>query len=295
MSTKSRITDLLNGETFENEDTRAYFLRRVGLHLVLYGVAFLFIIPYLWMISRGFQPRWQLFAAEPYLIPREITFEWYSFLLEDTPIIRWTVNTVIIAGGATIVVLLVDSMIAYSLTRLNWPGKRIIFAVIVGSFMVPGIVNLIPVYQIIVELGLLNSYLGVMLPVIAGPIGVFMLVQFFKDFPEEIEESARLDGFSTFQIYFRLVLPLMKSALVALGLFIFIWTWNAFLWPLVILQQESMYTLPIGLVVLQDTMTAQQPGLLMASALFASLPLFIVFLLLQKQLVQAVQMQGTTG
>lgn len=295
MSTKSRITDLLNGETFENEDTRAYFLRRVGLHLVLYGVAFLFIIPYLWMISRGFQPRWQLFAAEPYLIPREITFEWYSFLLGDTPIIRWTVNTVIIAGGATIVVLLVDSMIAYSLTRLNWPGKRIIFAVIVGSFMVPGIVNLIPVYQIIVELGLLNSYLGVMLPVIAGPIGVFMLVQFFKDFPEEIEESARLDGFSTFQIYFRLVLPLMKSALVALGLFIFIWTWNAFLWPLVILQQESMYTLPIGLVVLQDTMTAQQPGLLMASALFASLPLFIVFLLLQKQLVQAVQMQGTTG
>lgn len=295
MSTKSRVTDLINGETFENEDARAYFLRRVGLHAVLYGVAFLFIIPYLWMISRGFQPRWQLFAAEPYLIPREITFQWYSFLLGDTPIIRWTVNTVIIAGGATIVVLLVDSMIAYSLTRLDWPGKRIVFAVIVGSFMVPGIVNLIPVYQIIVELGLLNSYLGVMLPVIAGPIGVFMLVQFFKDFPEEIEESARLDGFSTFQIYFRLVLPLMKSALVALGLFIFIWTWNAFLWPLVILQQESMYTLPIGLVVLQDTMTAQQPGLLMASALFASLPLFIVFLLLQKQLVQAVQMQGTTG
>ena len=295
MSTKSLLENIRSGDTFEHRDARDYFLRRVALHAALYGAALLFIIPYLWMVSRGFQPRWQLFAAEPYLFPREITFQWYGFLLEDTPIIRWTINTFIIAGGATIAVLVVDSMIAYSLTRLQWPGKRIIFAVIVGSFMVPGIVNLIPVYQIIVHLGLLNTYLGVMLPAIAGPIGVFMLVQFFKDFPDEIEESARIDGFSTFQIYSRIVLPMMKSALVALGLFIFIWTWNAFLWPLVILQQESMYTLPIGLVVLQDTMTAQQPGLIMASALFASLPLFIVFLLLQKQLVQAVQMQGTTG
>ncbi|WP_207592328.1 ABC transporter permease subunit [Halomontanus rarus] len=295
MSTKSILNDIRNGETFENQDARNHFLRKVALYVGLYGAAFLFIIPYLWMISRGFQPRWQLFAAEPYLIPREITFEWYSFLLEGTPIVRWTVNTVIIAGGATLAVLIVDSMIAYSVTRLNWPGKRVVFSVIVASFMVPGIVNLIPVYQIIVELGLLNSYLGVMLPVIAGPIGVFMLVQFFKDFPDEIEESARIDGFSTFQIYTRLVLPMMKSALTALGLFIFIWTWNSFLWPLIILQRESMYTLPIGLVVLQDTMTAQQPGLIMASALFASLPLFIVFLLLQKQLVEAVQMQGTVG
>ncbi|MCU4742522.1 carbohydrate ABC transporter permease [Halobacteria archaeon AArc-m2/3/4] len=295
MSTKSFLNDIRNGETFENQDARNLFFRKIALYAGLYGAALLFIIPYLWMISRGFQPRWQLFAAEPYLIPREITFQWYSFLFEGTPIIRWTINTIIIAGGATLAVLLVDSMIAYSLTRLNWPGKRVVFSVIVASFMVPGIVNLIPVYQIIVELGLLNSYLGVMLPVIAGPIGVFMLVQFFKDFPDEIEESARIDGFSTFQIYTRLILPMMKSALTALGLFIFIWTWNAFLWPLILLQEESMYTLPIGLVVLQDTMTAQQPGLIMASALFASLPLFIVFLLLQKQLVEAVQMQGTVG
>jgi multiple sugar transport system permease protein len=295
MSTRSFLDGVREDTLFDEDVPTEQAVRKLGVYAGLIGAALLFVIPYLWMISRSFQPQDALFSRYPYLIPPDITFEWFSFLFGGTPIVQWTINTVIIAGGATIMVLVADSMIAYSLTRLNWPGRSVVFSVIVASFMVPGIVNLIPVYQLITELGLLNTYLGVILPAAAGPIGVFMLVQFFRDFPEEIEESARLDGFSTFQIYLRLILPLMKPALTALALFIFIWTWNSFLWPLVILQDQAMYTLPIGLVTLRDTLTAQQPGLVMASSLFASLPLFIVFIALQGKLVRAVKMQGTVG
>lgn len=268
-------------------------VRKAGVYAVLYGTAFLFTIPYLWMVSASFQTRAEILDATPNFIPPEITFRWYDVLFTQSAIIQWTLNTIIIAAGTTIMVLIIDSMIAFSLTQLDWPGKRMIFSIIVASFMVPGIVNLIPVYTIIVDLGLINSYLGVILPSAAGALGVFMLVQFFRDFPESLIEAARLDGFSTPRIYAQIVLPMMKPALTALGLFIFIWTWNSFVWPLLILQGSTAYTLPIGLVTLRDNMVASQPGIVMSSTVVASIPLFIVFLLLQKQLVRAVEMQGT--
>jgi multiple sugar transport system permease protein len=287
MSTKTNtITDSL---TITNER-----LRTVGLYVALYGTALLFLIPYLWMFATSIMPREQVYSETPYLIPRGITFEWYESLLSGSLIVQWTVNTFILAIVTTIIVLLVDAMIAYSLTRLEWPGRRFVFSAIVASFMVPGIVNLVPVYIIVNELGLINSLWGVVLPSVAGPLGVFMLVQFFKDIPDELEEAARLDGFSRLRIFTHIVMPLMRSALAALGLFIFIWTWNAFLWPLIILQREAIYTLPVGLVTLQDTMGITEPGVIMASAVIASLPLLVVFLILQKHLVRAVEMQGTT-
>jgi len=269
-------------------------LRTAGVYAALYGAAFLFVIPYWWMFATSVKPREQVYSAVPHLIPSEITFEWYRQLLFETQIIQWTVNTVLLATITTVVVLLVDSMVAYSLTRLEWPGRRIVFAIIVGSFMVPGIINLVPVFMIASELGLVNSPWGVVLPMAAGPLGVFMLVQFFKDIPEELEEAARLDGFSRLRIFTHIILPLMRSALAALGLFIFIWTWNSFLWPLIILQRSSMYTLPIGLVTLQDSMGVTEPGIVMTSAVIASMPLLVAFLLLQNHLVKAVEMQGTT-
>lgn len=288
MSTSSGLGKIIQDTALDNRS-----VRKAGIYAALYGAAFLFIIPYLWMISASFQTRSEIFDPTPNIIPSEITFRWYSVLFSESQIIQWTLNTIFIAAATTIVVLTIDSMIAFALTQLDWPGKRIIFAIIVASFMVPGIVNLIPVYTIVVQLGLINQYLGVILPSAAGALGVFMLVQFFRDFPEDIIEAARLDGFSTVRIYAQIVLPMMKPALTALGLFIFIWTWNSFVWPLLILQNSSAYTLPIGLVTLRDNMAVSQPGIVLTSTVVASIPLFIVFLLLQKQLVRAVEMQGT--
>lgn len=288
MSTTNKFSEALQGASIGNVS-----VKKIGVYVSLYGAAFLFAIPYLWMVSASFQTRQEIMDATPNIIPPTITFKWYQVLFAESQIIQWTLNTIFIATATTIMVLVIDSMIAFSLTQLDWPGKRVIFSIIVASFMVPGIVNLIPVYTIITKLGLINDYLGVILPASAGALGVFMLVQFFRDFPDSLIEAARLDGFSTPRIYFQIVLPMMKPALTALGLFMFIWTWNSFVWPLIILQDSSAYTLPIGLVTLRDNMAVSQPGIVMTSTVVASIPLFIVFLLLQNQLVRAVKMQGT--
>ncbi|RBI59073.1 carbohydrate ABC transporter permease [halophilic archaeon] len=264
-----------------------------GIYAVLYGVAFLFLVPYLWMFSTSIKPQGQVFTQVPHWIPADVTARWYLLLLQETPIVQWVINTFVISTVTTVMVLTIDSMIAFAITKLDWPGKRYVLGIIIASFMVPVYVNIIPLYTLISELGLLNNYLAVILPFAAGPLGVFMLVQFFRDVPDELIEAARLDGFSSLRIYTHIVLPLMKPALVSLALFMFVWSWNQFLWPLLVLQNSMAYTLPIGLVTMQPT-NVYQPGVEMAAAAIASVPLFVVFLLLQDQLINAIQMQGAT-
>ncbi|QLG27805.1 carbohydrate ABC transporter permease [Halorarum halophilum] len=268
-------------------------VRNALLHVVMYGAAFLFVLPYLWMISTSLMTREDAIASGMNWIPNPVSVGSYMQLFTGSLILEWTINTILIASVTTLLVLLCDSMIAFALTRLDWPGQRYVLGLIIASFMVPGFVNIIPLYSLISELGLINNYLAVILPFVAGPLGVFLLVQFFRDIPYELQEAAQLDGFSTVRIYTHVILPLSKSILSALGLFIFVWSWNQFLWPLIVLQNEAAYTLPIGIVVLRDTFT-YQPSLTMASAILASGPLFVVFLLLQEQLIAAVEMQGVT-
>ncbi|WP_435092909.1 carbohydrate ABC transporter permease [Halorubrum sp. N11] len=268
--------------------------KTVGLYVALYGAALLFITPYLYMLSTSLKTEAFAFSQQPYWIPPEITFRWYQAVLQGAPILQWLINTLVIAGATTIIVVIIDSMIAFSLTKLDWPGKRIVFTVIIASFMVPIYANMVPLYTIISDFGLLNSPLAVILPFSAIPIGVFLFTQFFKDLPDSVIEAAKLDGFSTFQIYLRIVLPLMKPAIAALSLYTFVYTWNQFLWPLIVLQGETSFTLPVGIVTTQPTQVFQ-PGAEMAVTLIAAAPLFVVFLILQEHLVNAVQMQGTTG
>ena len=268
-------------------------VRNAVLHVVMYGAAFLFVLPYIWMISTSLMTREDAIAPGMNWIPTPVSIGSYMQLFTGSLILEWTVNTILIASVTTLLVLLCDSMIAFALTRLDWPGQRYVLGLIIASFMVPGFVNIIPLYSLISELGLINNYLAVILPFVAGPLGVFLLVQFFRDIPYELQEAAQLDGFSTVRIYTHVILPLSKSILSALGLFIFVWSWNQFLWPLIVLQNETAYTLPIGIVVLRDTFT-YQPSLTMASAILASGPLFVLFLLLQEQLIAAVEMQGVT-
>lgn len=265
----------------------------VLIHAFLYVTAVLFALPYLYMVTVSFQPRSIAIEPRPYWIPAEVTLEHYQWLLENSLIVEWTINTFIIAGAATVLILVIDSMIAFSLSRLDWPGKGIILSIIVASFMVPYYLNIVPLFTVVSNMGLVSSKLGVILPATASPLGVFLLYQFFKDIPEEYEEAARLDGFSNVQIYTRIILPLSKPVLTALALFMFVFNWNAFLWPLIVLQDNTSYTLPIGLVALQNAQI-YRPGREMAAALIASVPLLIVFLWLQQYLVQAVEMQGVT-
>jgi multiple sugar transport system permease protein len=246
------------------------------------------------MVSTSLTPEQFTFSNKPYWIPPEITFRWYDAVLAGAPIVQWGFNTFVIAATTTVLVVLLDSMIAFSLTKLDWPGKRIVFTIIVASFMVPVFANMVPLYTIITDFGLINNPLAVILPFSAMPIGVFLFTQFFDDLPDSVIEAAKLDGFSTFQIYYKIVLPLMKPAIAALSLYTFVYTWNQFLWPLIVLQGQQQFTLPVGIVTMQPTQVFQ-PGAEMAGTFLAVLPLFVVFLILQEHLVNAVQMQGTTG
>jgi multiple sugar transport system permease protein len=269
-------------------------IRSLGVYAALYGAAALFLVPYAYMVSTSVKPEQYTFTSQPYWIPPEFTTRWYEAVLSGAPMIQWGVNTFVIAATTTVLVVILDSMIAFSLTKLDWPGKKIVFTVIVASFMVPVFANMVPLYTIITDFGLINNPLAVILPFSAMPIGVFLFTQFFNDLPDSVIEAAKLDGFSTFQIYYKIVLPLMKPAIAALSLYTFVYTWNQFLWPLIVLQGQQQFTLPVGIVTMQPTQVFQ-PGAEMAGTFLAVLPLFVVFLLLQEHLVNAVQMQGTTG
>ena len=270
------------------------FVRTAAVYIALYGAALLFILPYLWMISTSLKPEKYAFSKVPHWIPPQVTLHWYQAVIANAPILNWLWNTLLIAGATTIIVVLIDSMIAFSLTKLDWPGQSAVLGLIVASFMVPVYANMVPLYTLVTKLHLINNPLAVILPFSAMPIGVFLFVQFFRDLPDSVIEAARLDGFSTFQIYTRIVLPLMKPAIAALSLYTFVYTWNQFLWPLIVFQNTKSFTLPVGIVTMQPTQVFE-PGAQMAGTLLAALPLFLVFLVLQEHLVNAVQMQGTTG
>ena len=261
-------------------------------YIVLYSLGLLFLVPYLWMLSTSLKPPQLVFSQIPHWIPDTISLQWYSAVLAESQIVRWTFNTFLVAGSTTVVVVVFDSLVAYSLTKLNWFGKRFLTLVIIASFLVPTQVNIVPLYTVISQIGLVNNPLGMILPLSAAPLGIFLLIQFFEDVPDKTIEAARLDGFSSFRIYWKIVLPMMRPALAALSLYTFITTWNQFLWPLVVFQDSTWFTLPIGIVTMQPT-NVFQPGAQMAGALIASLPLFVLFLVLQNQLVTAVQAQGT--
>lgn len=266
-------------------------LKTLVIYGLMYGTAVLFLIPYITMISMAFKPAQQVFTLEPNWIPNPPTIHWFEVVMSGTQIVQWTINTAIIATVTTIVVIVIDSMVAFSLTKLNWPGQKAVLSVILAALMVPVYVNIVPLYDLITTLGLTNTLTGMFLPLTAGPIGVFLFIQFFRDLPDSIFEAARLDGFSSFQIYTRIVMPMMKPAVSALGLYTFVWSWNRFLWPLVVASDSVKYTLPVGIVTMQPT-NIYQPSITMVGSLIAALPLFIVLMGLQDKMIGAIQMQA---
>ncbi|MFC7078203.1 carbohydrate ABC transporter permease [Haloarcula halophila] len=268
-------------------------LYEVGVYVVLYGLALLWFIPLLRMFALSVTPSTQLFGFQ--WVPTRVTLAfWIETITTSDLLGRWILNTFIIASTTTALIVVVDSMVAFSLTRLEWPGRKAILGIIIASFMVPPQINVIPLFTLINRLGWVNSYQALVFPFVAGPLGVFLLVQFFRDIPEDLEESARLDGFSTFRIYAQIILPLSLPVITALALFVFVWSWNQYLWPLIVLQNEAAYTLPVGATTLQSVY-AQESNRLMANLALISLPLFIVFLLFQDKLISSVQMQAGTG
>ncbi|MGH8020154.1 MAG: carbohydrate ABC transporter permease [Opitutaceae bacterium] len=228
------------------------------------------------------------------LIPREWTLENFRRVLdtpEEVPIGRWFFNSLLIASATTALVLAVSSLAAYVLVRLRPPGSRLIFSIIVGTMMVPGQILLVPLYQILDQLHWIDTPMALVFPGAAGAFGTFMLAQFFRGIPVELEEAAVLDGCGRFGVFRHVVLPLGAPAFATLAIFTFIGSWNNFIAPLVFLDSLRNYTLPVGIALFQSSYAAEY-GVTFAASFLSTLPVLAAFLLFQRHIVQSVALTG---
>ncbi len=271
-------------------------LQRIGIYAVLIFFALLFLAPLAWMISTSFKPKSQWFGREIYWIPRTITNENYSKLLNNPqlPIGRWFVNSILVASIATILTLMIDSMAAYAYARMRFPGRKAIFALLLATLFLPGMMFLVPNFVTVARLGWINTYRGVIVPGLAGVFGIFFLRQFFETIPRELEEAAQIDGASPAVTFFRVALPLARPAMATLAIITFLGSWNEFLWALLILKDRKLQTLPPGLATLQGAYTSEY-GQMMAGAVIAAVPVLVMYITLQKYIVQSVATTGLAG
>lgn len=266
-------------------------LRRVALYTGITAAAFIVLLPVIWMVGASVRPESNLLSHPSQLFPTSITFSHYRNVMSAIPFVHEFLNTVVFAGSVTMLSLVFDSMTAYALARLDFPGKKVFFLLILLFLMVPPQITLIPVYQIVAKLGLVNTYPGLIVPRATNAFGIFFLRQFFVGIPSDLSQAARVDGAGEFRIYWRIILPLARPALLTLGLFHFMYNWNDLLWPLIITTDTNMATLPAGLAQFSGTHVVEY-GLLMAGATMAMLPMLLAFIFVQRKFIQGI---ATTG
>jgi multiple sugar transport system permease protein len=260
-------------------------------YLWLYAGAFVFLLPLIWMVVASLRTQQDLFDNPASLIPGSLTFDAYGEVWRQIPFGRFFVNTVVFAGTVTVISLFFDALAAYALAKLEFRGKNVVFWLVLIVLMVPFQITLVPLFQLMSDLGLVNTIPGLVLPRITNAFGIFMLRQFFISLPRELDDAARVDGLSEWGIFRKIVLPLSKPVLVTLALFHFMYNWNDLLWPLVMTTSEQMRTLPAGLALFMGTHVVNHP-VLMAGATIAMAPLIIGFVFAQRYFIQSVAMTG---
>ena len=264
----------------------------IGINLLL----LIFVVPLLWMVLTSFRTVEDSRRIPISIIPDELTLRAYKLIFADeqNPVFLWLLNSLLAAVGHVVVVLITASMAAYPLARMNFRGKNVIFAIIIGTLFVPSFIFLMPNYLMMDRLLWLDTLLALIVPGAAGAFGVFFLRQFFLSIPRELEESARVDGANTWQILTRIVLPISKPALVTLGLIAFLSNWNEFIWPIFVLFSPERLTLPAGLSTLQAAYNIDYP-VVMAGATIAAVPVLILYIFVQKYVIEGVATSGLKG
>lgn len=271
--------------------------RMVAWYAVVGGLGLVIVAPLLWMLSTSVKSNNDATTVPPSVLPRELSGEGYRTVLtaeSQTPVVRWFFNSLLAASLHALLVLAVASTAAYALARLQFRGRRLLFAVIVTTLFVPPFALLIPNYLIVDGLGWLDSLAVLVVPAAASAFGVFFLRQFFLSLPVELEEAAELDGANRWQIFTRVVLPLAKPALATLAVLSFLTNWNDFLWPIYVLFSPERLTLPPGLATLQSAYVTDYP-VIMAGAVLASVPALVLFVIAQRYVIEGVSRTGLKG
>jgi multiple sugar transport system permease protein len=266
-------------------------LSPVALVAVLIGAAIM-VAPLAWTLLLSLKANSALVGDSGAALHGPYTLENYGAIVGNALTMRWLMNSFIVSIGTTLGVLLLSSLAGYGFARLDFPFRRTLFFLVLLGLAIPQQAVILPQHRLFAELGLHNSYPGLILPGLAGPFGVFFMTQYFRAIPTDLDEAAMLDGASRFTIFWKVLMPLTLPAQATLGVFTFLGSWNDYWWPLISATKSDMYTLTVGLAASQMNY-AQTSGLgfLMAQAVFASIPIFIVYIVFQKQIVRA--MAGT--
>ena len=260
--------------------------------LVLFVGGILMVMPIAYMLSTSL--KWPHEVYNVNLIPVEPTIENYTYVLEDGRFYGWFVNSLLIAIITTVSNVIFDSLVGYTLCKFRFPGRYIVFIAILSTLMIPTEMLVIPRYLMSQQFGWLDTHWGIMFPGLMTAFGTFLMKQFFETVPDDFIEAARIDGLNELQIWWTVAMPLVKPALAALAIFVFLGNWTAFIWPLIVTNSVEMYTLPVGLSTFGDEADVQWE-LIMTGAAISTIPTLVVFLVFQRFIIRGVVMAGLKG
>ena len=263
-----------------------------GVYVALAVGLIAMVIPFLWMVISSIKPEAEVRAVPPTWWPETVTLDNYETLFRKLDFPVYFLNSTLVALAVTVGNVVFGSMLGYALAKLDFPGKRAMFGLVLMTLMIPGVVTFVPLFLLTTNLGLANTLPGMFLPFLAGPFGVFLMRQFISGLPDELIQAARVDGAGELRIFFSIILPLCGPALATLGILSFLTSWNNFLWPLVVAQTEDKYTLPVALALYSVGQNATKYGLLLAGAVVVVIPVIAVFLALQRYIMQGISMTG---
>lgn len=267
-------------------------------YIILAVVSVVFAFPILWAIVCSLKTEAEILSYPPKWIPDTFTLENYTTVLAKYPYVDWVKNSLITAIAGTLLILFLSSLAAYAFGRFQFRGKKLLYGTVVAMLLIPIQAYMIPLFLLSSKLGLLNNYMGIILPSAANVTSIFILTSFFKGLPNELEEAARIDGCGEGRIFFQIMLPLSKPALSTVVILTFISNWNSFLWPMICIRQDALKTLPVGIAQFMGAVNGNaqfQYGTALAGCCMAVIPTLLVFLCLQRYFVEGIASSGIKG
>lgn len=268
----------------------------VGRYAMMLPLSAMFIVPWVWMISTSLKSPSELAIWPPIWIPNPIRWDNYLLALQQAPFLRYLLNTLTIAVPSVIGAVVSNSLVAYGFARVRWPGRDIVFALVLATLMLPGFVTFIPLYVTFRQLNWLNTYLPLIVPSFLGnAFYIFLLRQFLMRLPEELSDAARVDGASEWRIFVRIILPLTKPALAVVALFQFLGSWNDYFGPLIYINDQSKYTIALGIANMQSSYGFSNFAWIMAATCMSVLPIIVLFFFAQRTFIEGIALTGLKG
>ncbi len=268
--------------------------RRAVTYTIALAAAIVLTGPLIWMVSASIMTKSEIVASPPSLFPAQPQWSNYSEVFEQVPFARYIVNSLIVATGVTGASLVLQSMAGYALARLRFRGRNALFIVTLSTLMIPFVVILVPLFVLVHAMGWINTYWGLIIPLIPNAYGLFLFRQFFLSMPRELEDAAVVDGASPFQVFLKVAVPLARPIFAALGALYFLVNWNTFLWPLIVSQNSEMWTVQVGMQNFAGNHVIHWE-LIMAGSVVAIIPGLILFFFLQRRLVEGIKLTGLRG